>query len=115
MADARARADLRPSIELFYFAYRAFTSRPDRILAQRGLGRVHHRILYFVGRNPGLTFDHRKLVVADGRVAFDGGRNFRTDAFREAHDLSYTVAGPLVADVARAFEDAWRGPARKSN
>ena len=45
-------ADLREAIEFFYFAYRAFTSHPDRILDQRGLGRVHHRVLYFVGRNP---------------------------------------------------------------
>lgn len=43
------------SIELLYFAYRSFTSRPDRMLAQRGLGRVHHRILYFLGRNPEIT------------------------------------------------------------
>ena len=43
---------MREAIERFYFAYRAFTSRPDRLLEQRGLSRVHHRILYFVGRNP---------------------------------------------------------------
>jgi DNA-binding MarR family transcriptional regulator len=43
---------LREAIELFYFAYRAFTNGPEHILEERGLGRVHHRILYFVGRNP---------------------------------------------------------------
>jgi DNA-binding MarR family transcriptional regulator len=42
------------SIEQFYFAYRAFTAHPDKLLAQRGLGRVHHRILYFVGRKPAM-------------------------------------------------------------
>ncbi len=46
---------LRLAIEQFYFAYRAFTTPPDRILDQRGLGRVHHRILYFVGRNPQIS------------------------------------------------------------
>lgn len=46
---------LREAIELFYFAYRAFTDGPDHILEERGLGRVHHRILYFVGRNPHTT------------------------------------------------------------
>ena len=46
---------LREAIELFYFAYRAFTDGPDHILEERGLGRVHHRILYFVGRNPLIT------------------------------------------------------------
>lgn len=52
MFDLNQQQELRKSIELFYFAYRAFTSRADLILEQRGLGRVHHRILYFVGRNP---------------------------------------------------------------
>ena len=47
--------ELREAIELFYFAYRAFTDGPDHILEERGLGRVHHRILYFVGRNPQTT------------------------------------------------------------
>lgn len=46
---------LRQAIEQLYFGYRAFTASPDRILAQRGLGRVHHRILYFVGHNPGIS------------------------------------------------------------
>lgn len=46
---------LHLAIEQFYFAYRAFTTPPDRILDQRGLGRVHHRILYFVGRNPQIS------------------------------------------------------------
>lgn len=46
---------LRLAIEQFYFGYRAFTNPPDRILDQRGLGRVHHRILYFVGRNPKIS------------------------------------------------------------
>ena len=43
------------AIEQLYFGYRAFTNPPDRILEQRGLGRVHHRILYFVGRNPHIS------------------------------------------------------------
>jgi len=48
-------AALRLAIERFYFGYRAFTAPPDRILGRRGLGRVHHRILYFVGRNPRIS------------------------------------------------------------
>jgi DNA-binding MarR family transcriptional regulator len=40
--------------ELLFFAFRELTAEPDRILAERGLSRVHHRILYFVRRNPGL-------------------------------------------------------------
>lgn len=55
MIDQFDRDALRESLELFYFAYRAFTGRADRILAEQSLGRVHHRVLYFVGRNPGLS------------------------------------------------------------
>lgn len=49
-----AAAETAPASELFYFAYRAFTAQADRQLAGIGLGRVHHRILYFVGRHPDL-------------------------------------------------------------
>jgi DNA-binding MarR family transcriptional regulator len=42
-------------IELFFFAYRDFTSDPDQILEAYGFGRAHHRVLYFVNRTPGLT------------------------------------------------------------
>ena len=46
---------LNDPISLMYFAYRAFTGKPDELLAERGLARVHHRILHFVGKNPGLS------------------------------------------------------------
>lgn len=39
---------------LLFFAFRAVTAEPDEMLAGLGLGRVHHRVLYFVGRTPGL-------------------------------------------------------------
>ncbi|MEK7394212.1 MAG: MarR family transcriptional regulator, partial [Fibrobacterota bacterium] len=43
------------ALELMFHGYRSLTARPDRILDARGLQRVHHRILYFVGRNPGIS------------------------------------------------------------
>ena len=42
-------------IELFFFAYRDFTSDPDQLLDAYGFGRAHHRIVHFVNRMPGLT------------------------------------------------------------
>jgi DNA-binding MarR family transcriptional regulator len=42
-------------IELMFFAYRDFVSDPDEILGQFGFGRAHHRVLHFVGRDPGMT------------------------------------------------------------
>lgn len=47
--------DLREGIELLFFAYRDFTAQPDAILAEYGFGRAHHRVIYFVGRHPGIT------------------------------------------------------------
>lgn len=47
--------ELRQAIEMFFFAYRDFIGEPDEILADRGLGRAHHRVIYFVGRYPGAT------------------------------------------------------------
>jgi DNA-binding MarR family transcriptional regulator len=46
--------ELRRGIELLYFGYRDFTRGPDAVLATQGLGRAHHRALYFIARKPGL-------------------------------------------------------------
>jgi len=42
-------------IELLFFAYRDFVSDPDALLEQLGFGRAHHRVVHFVGRDPGMT------------------------------------------------------------
>jgi len=66
MADSAAAKPIRTAltnddgidltiIELLFFAYRDFTSDPDKILAEYGFGRAHHRIVHFVNRMPGLT------------------------------------------------------------
>ncbi len=47
--------DLRQGIELLFYAYRDFTGQPDAILTELGFGRAHHRTIYFIGRNPGIT------------------------------------------------------------
>jgi DNA-binding MarR family transcriptional regulator len=46
--------DLRQGIELLFYAYRDFTTEADAMLAHHGFGRAHHRVIYFVGRNPGM-------------------------------------------------------------
>ena len=46
--------ELRQGIEMLFFAYRDFISEPDHILADHSLGRAHHRVIYFVGRYPGI-------------------------------------------------------------
>ncbi len=47
--------ELRQAIELLFFAYRDFTAAPDDLLAEQELGRAHHRVIYFIGRHPGIT------------------------------------------------------------
>ncbi len=47
--------NLKKLMELFFFSYQAFTKQADDKLNEIGLGRAHHRIIYFVGANPGLS------------------------------------------------------------
>jgi DNA-binding MarR family transcriptional regulator len=47
--------ELRQAMELLFYAYRDFTSEPDVILGKIGFGRAHHRVIYFIGRNPAIT------------------------------------------------------------
>ena len=49
---------LRKGIEAMFFAYRGFTADPDRILAEKGYGRAHHRALHFINRSPGTTVNN---------------------------------------------------------
>lgn len=58
--------------------------------------------------------NHRKVLVADGRIGFTGGFNIR-DEFaagptgRAPHqDLHLRVEGPLVAQLQAAFAEDWR-------
>jgi DNA-binding MarR family transcriptional regulator len=69
MVDQAREDELRRAIELLFFGYRAFTDRPDRILEGRGLGRVHHRILYFVGRNPQVSVKGLLGILAVSKQA----------------------------------------------
>ncbi len=57
--------------------------------------------------NPVGRLDHRKLVIADGRVAWNGGRNFGDKEFFQTHDLTYTVSGPPARTMAEFFDLYW--------
>lgn len=72
MVDINRESALQEAIELLYFSYRAFTDRPDRILGQRGLNRVHHRILYFVGRNPDASVNALLGILEVSKQALNG-------------------------------------------
>jgi len=43
---------LNQALEAMHFGFRAMTYQPDQRLAGLGLARIHHRLLYFIGRHP---------------------------------------------------------------
>ena len=55
MTDLKNRERQLAAMVAFFHGYQAFTARPDEMLARRGLSRVHHRILFFIARQPGLS------------------------------------------------------------
>jgi len=108
--------ELRRGVELLYFAYRDFTRDPDTILAQSQYGRAHHRVLYFVSRNPNtsvsgllalLRITKQSLSRVLGQLVEDGyilQEQGTTD--RRQRLLSLTEKG-------HAFEKQLFGPQRK--
>lgn len=124
MVDPDREASLRRAIEELYFGYRAFTALPDKVLAERGLGRTHHRVLYFVRRDPGISVGellavlrvtkqavHRPIKDLEerGLVSVAGDR---TD--RRVRRLSVTPDGAeleaqLTAAQMRLLDRAFRG------
>jgi len=71
MLDQLNQKELLEAIELFYFSYRSFTAGPDQILQNQGLGRVHHRILYFVGRNPHISINELLKILQVSKQALN--------------------------------------------
>ena len=69
MVDSNREETLREAIELIFFSYRSFTRGPDLILEKRGLNRTHHRILYFVGREPALSVNDLLNVLEISKQA----------------------------------------------
>ncbi len=54
---------IRKGIEAMFFAYRGFTADPDRILADKGYGRAHHRAIHFINRSPGTTVNNLLSIL----------------------------------------------------
>ncbi len=106
---------LRKGIEAMFFAYRGFTSDPDRILEGMDYGRAHHRAIHFVNRSPGVTVSgllailgvtkqslNRVLrtLIDDGLIEARIGRDDRRE-----RNLHLTAKG---AELERRLSDAQR-------
>ena len=109
-------------IELFFFAYRDFTSDPDQILDAYGFGRAHHRVLHFVNRKPGLTVAElldvlqitkqslarvlKQLIDAGDIVQVQGPRDRRQRELyptAKGRALALDLARPQSRRIAQAF------------
>jgi len=55
--------ELSMALALMHFAFRKMIEEPDRMLARRGFGRVHHRVLFFVARTPGLSVGELLMIL----------------------------------------------------
>lgn len=91
MIDSNREAQLRRDVEAFYFGYRAFTALPDRILAEQGLGRPHHRILYFVRREPDISIGDLLALLKVSKQAMNR-------PLRELESLGLLVVAPDATD-----------------
>lgn len=56
--------EIRRGIELLYFGYSHLTRSIDTDLATQGLGRAHHRALYFIARQPDLIISDLLALLA---------------------------------------------------
>jgi DNA-binding MarR family transcriptional regulator len=70
--------EVRRGVELLFFGYTRLTRAIDEGLAEHGLGRAHHRALYFIARQPDLPISALLKILAItkqslGRVLTDLG------------------------------------------
>lgn len=98
--------EVRQALELLFFAYRDFTREPDAILASDGFGRAHHRVIYFVKRNPSITVNRllgilkitkQSLSRVLGQLVREDYINQQTDAQdRRRRTLTLTAKGEAL-------------------
>ncbi len=117
--------ELRQGMELLFYAYRDFISEPDAILSEYGFGRAHHRVIHFVGRNPGITvselLDILKItkqslsrvlgqLIREGFIIASPGTRDRRQRLLELAgkgiELERRLSESQRARIARAYRDA---------
>ena len=117
--------ELIHDIELLFYAYRDFTSDPDAILKAYGFGRAHHRVVHFVGQNPGMTVTELLMIlkvtkqslsrvlsqlVKEGFIQQVKGRRDRRQRLLSLTDrgevLFAELSSPQKARVAGAYQQA---------
>lgn len=87
----RRERELNQALEGLFHGFNAVVARPDALLAEQGLSRVHHRILYFVGRNPGLSVNQLLGILGVTKQSLNG-------PMRQLARLGYVQAKPDARD-----------------
>ena len=117
--------DLRQGLDLLFFAGRDLAAEADTALEREGLGRAHHRALYFIGRHPGLSVsDLMDLLgitkqslgrvlkdlfakdLAAQTVGTDDRRERRLSLTEKGLALELALTAPQRALMARAYRAA---------
>ena len=91
MFDPKNSNDQLRAMEAFFFGYQAFTARPDEILAAQGLSRVHHRILFFIARYPGLSISELLSFLGVSKQALN-------QPLRQLQELGLVHSDPDQSD-----------------
>lgn len=55
--------ELNLALESMHFGFRAMTYKPDQRLAEMGLARIHHRLLYFLARHPDCSINELLQIM----------------------------------------------------
>ena len=55
--------ELNLALESMHFGFRAMTFKPDQQLAELGLTRIHHRLLYFLARHPDCSINELLQIM----------------------------------------------------
>ena len=63
---------MNEALALFYFAYKTFTEKPDEIIKEYGIQRVHHRILFFIARFPRISVNELLSLLEISKQALHG-------------------------------------------
>ncbi|WP_267395324.1 MULTISPECIES: helix-turn-helix domain-containing protein [unclassified Sphingomonas] len=61
---------IRGGMDLLFFAHTRHLKHADETLAALGLGRAHHRVLYFVARRPGINVSELLAVLDISKQSF---------------------------------------------
>ena len=117
------KEELRRGIEMMFFAYRDFTGEADSILAEQNMGRAHHRAIYFIGRNPGITVSELlsilkitkqslsrvlSALVETGHVVQHTGPEDRRQRLLYLTDTGNALEARLTEVQGRRFAKAYR-------